>query len=49
MSKGPEKEIWQLAVFGELQALFPGVQLQIELVGPAVPQFMLVFNSHLNL
>nr|CAD1818841.1 unnamed protein product [Ananas comosus var. bracteatus] len=35
---GPEKELLQLAVFGELRALFPGLQLYIELVGPAVPQ-----------
>ncbi|KAL4348054.1 hypothetical protein GQ457_17G024600 [Hibiscus cannabinus] len=34
---GPEKELLQLAVFGELRALFPGVLLQIELIGPAVP------------
>ncbi|KAH7690798.1 HIT/MYND zinc finger-like protein [Dioscorea alata] len=36
---GPDKELYQLAVFGELKALFPGIQLHIELVGPAVPQF----------
>ncbi|XVE75130.1 hypothetical protein DITRI_Ditri12bG0071600 [Diplodiscus trichospermus] len=35
---GPEKELLQLAVFGELGALFPGVLVQIELIGPAVPQ-----------
>ncbi|XP_052173051.1 uncharacterized protein LOC127788611 isoform X2 [Diospyros lotus] len=35
---GPDKELTQLAVFGELQALFPEVQLHLELVGPAVPQ-----------
>nr|KJB31341.1 hypothetical protein B456_005G187100 [Gossypium raimondii] len=34
---GPEKELLQLAVFGELRALFPGVFVQIELIGPAVP------------
>ncbi|PIN02617.1 hypothetical protein CDL12_24868 [Handroanthus impetiginosus] len=34
---GPEKELLQLAVFGELQALFPGVKLHIDLVGPAIP------------
>lgn len=34
---GPEKELLQLAVFGELLALFPGVHIHIELVGPAVP------------
>ncbi|XVE91908.1 hypothetical protein REPUB_Repub01dG0051800 [Reevesia pubescens] len=34
---GPEKELLQLAVFGELCALFPGVHVQIELIGPAVP------------
>ncbi|CAA0833685.1 zinc ion binding [Striga hermonthica] len=28
----------QLAVFGELQALFPGVKVHIDLVGPAIPQ-----------
>ncbi|XP_051216028.1 uncharacterized protein [Lolium perenne] len=35
---GPEKELLQLAVFAELLALFPGVHLRIELVGPAVPR-----------
>ncbi|KAI3467454.1 hypothetical protein Pfo_024117 [Paulownia fortunei] len=34
---GPEKELLQLAVFGELHALFPGVQVHIDLVGPAIP------------
>ncbi|RDX90671.1 Zinc finger MYND domain-containing protein 15, partial [Mucuna pruriens] len=34
---GPEKELLQLAVFGELMALFPGVHIHIELVGPAIP------------
>ncbi|KAF7829416.1 zinc finger MYND domain-containing protein 15 [Senna tora] len=34
---GPEKELLQLAVFGELQAFFPRVCIQIELVGPAIP------------
>ena len=35
--EGPEKELLQLSVFGELQALFPGVHIHIELVGPAIP------------
>ncbi|GLT74268.1 hypothetical protein SLA2020_460740 [Shorea laevis] len=35
---GPEKELLQLAVFGELQALFPGVQVHIDLIGPAIPE-----------
>ncbi|KAJ9563907.1 hypothetical protein OSB04_009067 [Centaurea solstitialis] len=34
---GPEKELYQLAVFGELHALLPGVQVHIDFVGPAVP------------
>lgn len=34
---GPEKELLQLAVFGELLALFPGVHIHIDLVGPAIP------------
>ncbi|XP_004504502.1 uncharacterized protein [Cicer arietinum] len=34
---GPEKELLQLAVFGDLLALFPGVHIHIELVGPAIP------------
>ncbi|KAI3497724.1 hypothetical protein L1887_33221 [Cichorium endivia] len=34
---GPEREIYQLAVFGELQALLPGVQVHIDFVGPAIP------------
>ncbi|KAA8529511.1 hypothetical protein F0562_033690 [Nyssa sinensis] len=37
--KGPEKELLELAVFGELHALFPDVQVHIELVGPAIPQY----------
>lgn len=36
---GPEKELHQLPVFGELCALFPGVQIHIDFVGPAVPHF----------
>ncbi|MBA0828759.1 hypothetical protein Goarm_013397 [Gossypium armourianum] len=39
---GPEKELLQLAVFGELRALFPGVFVQIELIGPAVPHHRFV-------
>lgn len=35
---GPEKELLQLAAFGELLALFPGVQVHIEFIGPAIPQ-----------
>ncbi|KAI4314263.1 hypothetical protein L6164_027190 [Bauhinia variegata] len=35
---GPEKELLQLAVFGELQALFPGIHVHIDLVGPAIPE-----------
>jgi hypothetical protein len=35
--EGPEKEMLQLAVFGELLALFPGVHILIEFVGPAIP------------
>ncbi|KAG6429627.1 hypothetical protein SASPL_107679 [Salvia splendens] len=34
---GPERELLQLVIFGELQALFPGVKLYIDLVGPAIP------------
>ncbi|XP_058193260.1 uncharacterized protein LOC131310320 isoform X2 [Rhododendron vialii] len=34
---GPEKELAQLAVFGELNSLFPGLQVHVELVGPAIP------------
>ncbi|KAJ4711195.1 zinc finger MYND domain-containing protein 15-like [Melia azedarach] len=34
---GPEKELLQLAVFGELRALFPGVQMHMELIGPEIP------------
>nr|GFA20023.1 zinc finger MYND domain-containing protein 15 isoform X1 [Tanacetum cinerariifolium] len=33
----PERELHQLAVFGELHALLPGVQLHIDFVGPSVP------------
>lgn len=35
--EGPERELLQLAVFGELQALFPGVKVYIDLVGPEIP------------
>ncbi|XP_072984912.1 uncharacterized protein [Typha latifolia] len=35
---GPENELLQLSVFGELRALFPGVHLYMELVGPAIPE-----------
>lgn len=42
--QGPEKELLQLAVFGELRALFPGVHVHIELIGPAVPQHRLVLR-----
>ncbi|XP_057507945.1 uncharacterized protein LOC130790896 isoform X1 [Actinidia eriantha] len=35
---GPDKELSQLAVFGELIALLPGVQVHLEFVGPAIPQ-----------
>ncbi|XP_047159690.1 uncharacterized protein LOC124830100, partial [Vigna umbellata] len=36
-TEGPEKELLQLLVFGELLALFPGFHVHIELVGPAIP------------
>ncbi|KAK9090538.1 hypothetical protein Sjap_023715 [Stephania japonica] len=36
---GPDKELCQLSVFKELHALFPDLQVHIELIGPAVPQF----------
>ncbi|KAK9675737.1 hypothetical protein RND81_11G027000 [Saponaria officinalis] len=35
---GPDTELSQLAVFGELLALLPQFHVHIELVGPAVPQ-----------
>ncbi|KAH6770724.1 zinc ion binding protein [Perilla frutescens var. hirtella] len=35
---GPERELLQLTVFGELRALLPGVKVHIDLVGPAIPQ-----------
>ncbi|CAA7397770.1 unnamed protein product [Spirodela intermedia] len=34
---GPDRELLQLSMFGELRALFPGVHLHIEFIGPAVP------------
>lgn len=34
---GPERELLQLSVFGELRALLPGVKVHIDLVGPAIP------------
>ncbi|CAM8879808.1 unnamed protein product [Rhodiola kirilowii] len=33
---GPERELTQLAVFGELCTLFPGLQVKIEMFGPAI-------------
>ncbi|KAK1365803.1 zinc finger MYND domain-containing protein 15 [Heracleum sosnowskyi] len=35
---GPDKELSQLDVFSELRALFPGIRVHLELVGPAVPE-----------
>jgi len=43
---GPEKELLQLAVFAELHALFPGVHVHIELIGPAIPQHRSVSALH---
>ncbi|KAK4741362.1 hypothetical protein SAY87_024950 [Trapa incisa] len=36
---GPEKELVQFGALAELQALLPGLQVHIVLVGPAVPQY----------
>ncbi|GAB2214154.1 hypothetical protein Drorol1_Dr00018494 [Drosera rotundifolia] len=35
---GPERELFQLAVFSELLALLPSYEVHIDFVGPAVPQ-----------
>ncbi|KAH9609165.1 hypothetical protein KSS87_002391 [Heliosperma pusillum] len=35
---GPDKELFQVAAFGELLALLPQYHVHIELVGPAVPE-----------
>ncbi|KAJ9172103.1 hypothetical protein P3X46_015384 [Hevea brasiliensis] len=35
---GPEKELLQLAAFWELQALFPGMKVHIQFIGPAIPE-----------
>lgn len=45
--KGPEKELHQLGAFGELNALFPGIEVHIDFVGPAIPQERLV--AHCNI
>ncbi|CAN8235843.1 unnamed protein product [Cochlearia groenlandica] len=37
---GPQKELGQLGVFAELQALFPRLRISVELIGPDVPQQM---------
>ncbi|CAH8363894.1 unnamed protein product [Eruca vesicaria subsp. sativa] len=37
---GPQKELGQLGVFAELQVLFPGLHIRVQLVGPDVPQLM---------
>ncbi|CAK9213265.1 unnamed protein product [Sphagnum troendelagicum] len=34
---GPERELSQLPVFGELLALLPGLQIYIDFIGPSVP------------
>ncbi|KAJ3677998.1 hypothetical protein LUZ60_001801 [Juncus effusus] len=34
---GPEREIYQIPVFGELRALFPGFRIYIDFVGPTIP------------
>ncbi|CAN1311158.1 Zinc finger MYND domain-containing protein 15 [Linum perenne] len=46
---GPEKELSQLAAFGELRALFPDVLLHVELIGPAIPEsrfYKIAFRSY---
>ncbi|KAI3970591.1 hypothetical protein MKX01_024238 [Papaver californicum] len=35
---GPDIELRELAIFGELHALFPGLQVHIDFFGPEVPQ-----------
>ncbi|KAM5566666.1 zinc finger MYND domain-containing protein 15 [Rosa sericea] len=35
---GPEKELLQLSVFSELHALFPNMDVHIDLIGPSIPQ-----------
>nr|XP_011463402.1 PREDICTED: zinc finger MYND domain-containing protein 15 isoform X2 [Fragaria vesca subsp. vesca] len=35
---GPEKELLQLYVFSELHALFPHMDVHIDLIGPSIPQ-----------
>ncbi|CAH2066503.1 unnamed protein product [Thlaspi arvense] len=37
---GPQRELGQLGVFAELQSLFPGLRIRVEMVGPDVPQHM---------
>lgn len=41
---GPERELDQLPVFGELLALLPSKNIHIEFVGPAVPDMR--FNNY---
>lgn len=41
---GPEQELLQLPVFGELHALFPGVQVHMEIIGPEIPPNRSVVN-----
>lgn len=36
---GPDKELIQLAVFGELLALLPDYDVHIDFVGPAIPEY----------
>lgn len=44
-SAGPDKELFQLAVFGELLALFPDYNVHIDFVGPAVPEYRSVTSE----
>ncbi|KMT07184.1 hypothetical protein BVRB_6g155080 [Beta vulgaris subsp. vulgaris] len=49
---GPDKELFQLAVFGELRALLPHNDVHIEFVGPAIPEYRdgekININSYLH-
>lgn len=47
---GPDKELFQLAVFGELRALLPHNNVHIEFVGPAIPEYRsVIFDTKLKL
>ena len=48
LCEGPERKVYQLAVFGELHALLPGVRVHIDFVGPAIPHDRSAIQHHMS-